>query len=67
MNNNKEISIQERKHIKLQIEKKCNNCANMSCRVEQYEKPVSDCIGWENNRLVEEYKILKLKRINNKK
>lgn len=26
--------------------KDCRTCQNMSCRVEQYEKPVEDCIGY---------------------
>lgn len=50
----------EKEYIKSQIKKDCNNCANMSCRVEQYEKPISNCIGWENNRIIGEYKVLKL-------
>ena len=56
------ITIEEREYIKSLIIKSCNNCANMSCRVENYDKPVSDCFGWENNVEVGKYKVLKLNK-----
>ena len=56
------LTPEEKEYIKLQIEKSCTTCANMTCRVEQYEKPISDCVGWENNRVIGEYKVLKLTR-----
>ena len=31
--------------------KDCRTCTNPSCRIETYEKPVSDCFGWENKSL----------------
>lgn len=31
------------------IDKDCRNCQNMSCRVEQNEKPVSGCFGYINH------------------
>ena len=60
-----ELTIEEREYIKSLLDKSCNTCSNGCCRVEQIDKPVYDCIGWENNRIVGEYKVLKLNRKNN--
>ncbi len=54
------LSIEEKENIKKEINKSCNNCANFSCRVEQKDKPILDCIAWENAYLLGEYKTLKL-------
>lgn len=29
--------------------KDCRTCQNMSCRVEQYDKPIEYCIGYINH------------------
>lgn len=58
------LTFEERQFIDNLIENKsCNTCSNGCCRVENYEKPVDNCIGWENNRLVGKYKVLKQKRL----
>lgn len=46
------------------ILKDCRTCVNPSCRVESYEKPVSDCFGWENPKLSSLNKILTKKMTN---
>ena len=60
-----ELLPEEREYIKSLLEKSCNTCSNGCCRIEQVDKPVYDCIGWENNRIVGEYKVLKLNRKSN--
>ena len=57
------LTPKEREYVKTFIKKKsCYNCVNGTCRIEWYEKPVDNCIGWENNRIVGEYRILKLNK-----
>lgn len=54
------LSLEEYKNLKELVENKsCNNCRNGSCRIEQYEKPIENCIGWENRVLVGKEKALK--------
>ena len=60
-----ELTPEEREHIKSLLLKSCDTCSNGCCRVEQVDKPVYDCIGWENNRIVGQYKVLELNRIKN--
>ena len=56
------ITPAEREYIKSLLSKDCDTCANSCCRVEQVDKPINDCIGWENNRIIGQYKVLKLNR-----
>ena len=58
------LTPEERQYIKSLLPKSCDTCSNGCCRVEQVDKRVRDCIGWENNRIVGQYKILKLNRKN---
>lgn len=58
------LTPEERQYIKSLLPKSCDTCSNGCCRVEQVDKPVYDCIGWENNRIVGQYKVLKLNRKN---
>ena len=37
----------------------CRTCQNMSCRVEQVEKPVSNCFGYINHN-EKEKKLIKI-------
>jgi len=62
-----QLTLEERQYIKSLIPKSCDTCSNGCCRVEQVDKPIYDCIGWENNRSVGQYKVLKLNRKNDKK
>lgn len=41
--------------------KDCRTCQNMSCRVEQNEKPVTDCLGYINHKNEVKVKQLLLK------
>lgn len=59
-----QLTPEERIYIRSLIPKSCNTCSNGCCRVEQVDKPIYDCIGWENDRLVGKYKVLKLNRKN---
>ena len=65
------LTPEERHEIKLFISKGCSTCLNGSCRIETFEKvgldengqvQGSNCLGWENNRIIGEYKVLKLKK-----
>lgn len=60
-----ELTPEEREHIKSFLPKSCDTCSNGCCRVEQVDKPVHNCIAWENDRIVGQYKVLKLNRISN--
>lgn len=42
--------------------KDCRTCQNMSCRVEQNEKPVAGCLGYINHKKEEKGKQLLLKK-----
>ena len=59
-----QLTPEERQYIKSLLPKSCDTCSNGCCRVEQIDKPIYDCIGWENNRIVGEYKVLKLNKKN---
>lgn len=59
-----ELTPEERQYIKSLLPKSCVTCSNGCCRVEHVDKPIYDCSGWENNRIVGEYKVLKLNRKN---
>ena len=59
-----QLTPEERQYIKSLLQKSCYTCSNGCCRVEQLDKPIYDCIGWENNRIVGQYKVLKLNRKN---
>ena len=68
-----ELAPEERLYIKSLVSKSCNTCSNGSCRVESFEKvgldehgklQGSSCPGWENNRIIGEYKMLKLNKKN---
>lgn len=70
------LTPEERQYIKLLISKSCNTCTNGSCRIQSFEKTGLDeygkpqgssCVGWENNRIIGEYKVLKLNRKNSNK
>jgi len=41
--------LKQRKEIKEDNNRDCRTCQNMSCRVEQYEKPVEGCLGYINH------------------
>ena len=65
------ISPEERIYIMSSITKSCSTCSNGSCRIESYEKSGLDeqgkpqgnnCLGWENDTIIGEYKVLNLKR-----
>jgi hypothetical protein len=79
LNNNLQKTIgekltpEERLYIKSLVSKSCDTCLNGSCRVESFEKvgldedgklQGSNCLGWENNRIIGEYKMLKLNKKN---
>ena len=38
----------------------CRTCQNMSCMVEQVEKPVSNCFGYINHNNEKEKKLIKI-------
>ena len=57
-----ELTQEERNYIKSLIQKSCDNCSNIDCRVEQVDKPIYKCINWKNDRIIGEYKVLKLNR-----
>lgn len=57
-----QLTPEERQYIESLLSKSCDTCSNMCCRVEQVDKPIYDCIGWENNRIVGQYKVLKLNK-----
>ena len=46
--------------------KDCRTCQNMSCRVENSEKPIEDCLGYINHEKEEQGPVKKLVP-NNKK
>jgi len=53
------LSSEERLHIMKEIKNKiCKTCKNSSCRVENDEKPIENCICWENLSEVGKIKIL---------
>lgn len=53
------LSPEERLHIMKKIKNKiCKTCKNSSCRVENDEKPIENCICWENLSEVGKIKIL---------
>ncbi len=65
------LTPEERLYIKSLVSKSCDTCTNGSCRVESFEKvgldedgkiQGSSCLGWENNRIIGEYKMLKLNK-----
>lgn len=60
-----QLTQEERNYIKSLIQKSCDNCSNIDCRVEQVDKPIYKCIDWKNDRIIGEYKVLKLNRKNN--
>ena len=39
--------------------KDCRTCGNMSCRVEQHEKPVEGCLGYINHDIQEEKRLVR--------
>lgn len=59
-----QITPEERQYIKSLLPKNCDTCSNGCCRVEQVDKSIYDCIGWENNEVIGQYKVLKLNRKN---
>jgi len=64
-----QLTPEERQYIKSSLSKSCDTCSNGCCRVEQVDKPLYDCVDWENNVIIGQYKVLKLnrkiKKINN--
>lgn len=53
------LSPEERMHIMREIKNKvCMTCRNSSCRVENDEKPIENCICWENLSQVGKIKTL---------
>lgn len=51
--------------IKQELEdKNCQTCRNRCCRVESYEKPVENCVGYENKGRIGKAKVLS-KKYNN--
>lgn len=56
------LTPEERLYIRSLLPKSCGTCSNGCCRVEQVDKPIYDCIGWENNRVIGQYKVLELNR-----
>lgn len=56
------LTPEERKYIRSLVHADCDTCNNACCRVEQVDKPIDDCIGWENNRIIGQYKVLSLNR-----
>lgn len=67
------LSTEEYLYIKsMLINKSCENCINSSCDVENYDKigineygkPIgSDCVGWQNRKLVGKSKVLRKNNI----
>lgn len=56
------LTPDERKYIKSFLRKECKTCTNSMCDVEKQKNIKNDCLTWENNELVGEYKVLKLNR-----
>lgn len=52
------LSPEERIYIMSKIQRTCSTCANTSCRVENYEKPIENCIGWLNHEVIGRNKVL---------
>lgn len=61
-----QLTPEERRYIKSLLPKSCDTCSNGCCRVEQVDKPIYDCIAWENNSIVGQYKVLNLNKKNKK-
>lgn len=54
------LSTKERKYILKEIKSKvCSNCMNVSCRIENSEKPIENCALWENLSLIGKMKVLR--------
>ena len=59
------LSFYER-NSKDTLTKDCHSCQNMSCRVESYEKPVDNCIGYiHHDEIQEQPQIMSLTRKEN--
>lgn len=52
------LSPEERIYIMSKIQRTCSTCTNVSCRVENYEKPIDNCIGWLNHEVIGRAKVL---------
>ena len=52
------LSPEERIYIMGKIQRTCNTCDNASCRVENYEKPIENCIGWLSHEVIGRAKVL---------
>ena len=69
----KGLTPAERAEVWNLVPRSCSTCTNQSCRVETYEKigldefgkpQGSSCIGWKNDHIIGEYKVLKLSKKN---
>lgn len=59
-----DLTNDEYQFIKKNLDNKdCHTCMNESCKVESYEKPVDDCFGWENKRIIGKSKVLEKRNI----
>ncbi len=59
------LSSEERIYILDLIKNKsCYTCTNACCRVEQVDKPIDDCLGWMNEKIIGKYRVLTLGRNN---
>ena len=57
-----QLTSKESLYIKSLISKSCDTCSNSCCTLEQKDKTVSNCVAWENNRIIGQYKVLKLNK-----
>lgn len=56
------LTPESRENIKSLLKRSCDTCASSWCRIEQVDKPIYDCDGWENDKIVGEYYILQLNK-----
>lgn len=52
------LSPEERIYIMSKIQRTCSTCTDTSCRVENNEKPLENCIGWINKEIAGRVKVL---------
>lgn len=58
----KDLDKEEKEEIKSVFKRECNNCENLNCNIELIDRSSQNCINWENDRLIGEYKVLKLSK-----
>lgn len=52
--------LKQEKEVAGRVNKDCRTCQNMSCRVEQHEKPVEGCLGYINHDKVEDSSVRRI-------